>query len=83
MTELELYKFITDNEVEYHWHNEEVYAFVSTWDIEKFNELLGSNILDDDGIKCTMKNKYFAFEMTEICSYFGIEADNIFVDKKS
>jgi len=82
MTELELYKFINDNNVEYHCNNEnEIFAFVHILDIKDFNELLGESIMDEEGIMCTMKYGYFCFEMVEICEYFGIEPKNIFINE--
>ena len=80
MTELELYKFITDNELEYHWvkDNTDVILFVEIRYIEDFNEMLGYNAMDESGIECRMKYKYFCFYMNDICEYFGIEIKNIF-----
>jgi hypothetical protein len=83
MTSLELYKFVDDNQIEYHWHDEDVIAFVTVWDIEDFNKMLGVSILDEEGIKCTMKEKYFCFWMKDICEYFDIKLDEIFPNKSN
>lgn len=82
MTELELYKFITDNDVEYHCYSEsKIFAMINLCDIEEFNKLLGNSILDDEGLECIMKDGYFCFEMGYICEYFGIDSENIFFAK--
>jgi len=78
MTELTLYKFIEENEIEYHWHNEDVIAFVHLRDIEEFNKLIPGSQMHEDGIQCHMKEGYFAFWMKDICEYSGIEMKNIF-----
>ncbi len=83
MTELELYKFVTDNKIEYHWNhnNTECYLLINNHLINDLHKLLNdSNMLDDDGIKCVMRNGYFGFEMVEICEYFDIEPKNIFTE---
>lgn len=91
MTELELYKFVNDNDIEYHYYKdyinsfmspkERIIMFVNIRDIEAFNKLLGKNIMEDEGIECNMKSGYFCFEMMEICEYFAIVPKNVFVNK--
>lgn len=81
MTELELYKFVSDNELEYHWNDKEVYLFISVYRIADFNEMLGWHIMDERGIECTMKDKYLVFSMSDICDYFGININNVFTNK--
>jgi len=84
MTAVQLYKFINENNIEYHWQEndgiDDVLIFTSINHIEDFNKLMeGSNIYDDAGISCMMKDGYFAFWMDSICEYFGIELLEIFV----
>lgn len=85
MTELELYKFITNNAIEYHYHDydkcKKIIMFVNNYDIDEFNKLLGENIMDEEGINCVMKHGYFCFEMIEICEYFDIIPENVFTKK--
>jgi hypothetical protein len=45
--------------------------------------MLGVSILDEEGIKCTMKEKYFCFWMKDICEYFDIKLDEIFPNKSN
>ena len=80
MTELELYMFITDNKLEYHWvkDNTDVILFVEIRHIEDFNEMLRYHAMYESDIECHMKYKYFCFYMNDICEYFGIEIKNIF-----
>lgn len=82
MTELDLYKFVSDNEIEYHWHDDNVIIFVSVWRIEQWSKLLGHGIMDEEGIECRMKYNYFCFWMKDICGYFGIELSNVFKNEQ-
>jgi len=79
---LDLYIFCEENNLEYSWLDrdgkQDVLLFVNNYCIDEFNKLLGSSILDEDGIKCVMKYGYFCFWMTDICEYFGIETKDVF-----
>ncbi len=78
MKAIDLYKFIEKNSIEYHWHDGDVILFVENFHIDKWNRLLGSHILDEDGLKCVMKDGYFCFDMKYICDCFDIELTEIF-----
>jgi hypothetical protein len=75
---IDLYKFITENKIEYHWHSEDVIMFVDCQNVKEFNDLLPATIFDDYGIECHMKDGYFCFEMAQICSYCDIDLIDIF-----
>jgi len=78
MTELQLYKFIDDH-IEYNVVNkDEIYAFIPHYKLKEFTDLLGSHILDDEGINVVLLNGYISIEMIAICEYFDINPDNIF-----
>lgn len=88
MTELQLYKFVHENNVEYHWNfndseEGEVYMMPYIFQVEEFNKLLCKSVFDDYGIDCKMMDGYFCFAMREICEYEGIELENVFPDKKA
>jgi hypothetical protein len=78
MKAIELYKFVNNNNIEYHWNDDDVILFVNDYDISEWNKLLGSHILDDSGLSCIMKDGYFCFKMKDICEYFDIELKDIF-----
>jgi len=78
MTELSLYKFITDNNVEFHWHGEDVIAFIMKWDIKEWMELIPDFLTDEKGIECRMKQDYFCFWMKDICERLDIDINNVF-----
>jgi hypothetical protein len=86
MTELDLYKFITDNALEYNavpniFHHviyDEIWLFVPNYLLTDFSKLLGHNITDDDYITAVFKGEYCCFDMIIICEYFGINYNSIF-----
>ncbi len=78
MTELSLYKFVKENELEYHALNDDTILFIENRNIEEWNKLLGNSILDESGLDCTMKIGYFCFMVNSVCDYFGINPSNIF-----
>ena len=63
MNAIDLKNFINNNDIEYHWHNNDVILFVDIYNIMEWNELLGYRILTDGEINCRMKDGYFCFEM--------------------
>jgi hypothetical protein len=80
MEALDLYKFIKENDIEYHWieEGEDVILFVNNRDLPEWNTLLGYHILDEEGLKCTMKDGYLCFEMKDICEHFDIKLSDVF-----
>jgi hypothetical protein len=86
MTELQLYKFISDNEIEWHWNEndakQDVILFVNTYHIDDFLELIRS-ATDDEGIECRLKDGYLCFWIRDICEYYDVEMENVFITKES
>jgi hypothetical protein len=85
MTELDLYKFIINNDIEWHRDDNEgtidVVIFVPTYQIEDFNKLeMVKGYVDDGGIECRMMEGYFCFWMKDICDHYGIDINKIFYE---
>lgn len=84
MKSLDLYKFITENTIEWHYQENDnindVIMFVPFFLIQDFKDLLSSSIFDDEGIVCHMKSGYFCFWMQYICDYYAILMEEIFVE---
>ena len=85
MTELELYKYITENNIEWRRDNNDgtpdVLIFPLICEVKEFNELVKGDI--EEGVECRMRDGYFAFWMKDICDYYGIDIDKIFVGKEN
>jgi len=77
MTELQLYKFIKNNNVSLRWYEDQLLCFLDGWLICEFCQLLGPTSFDDDGIPCHLKDRYITFNLSEVCDSYGIEPENI------
>lgn len=82
MSELELYKFVNDNNIEFSHHQndrgvEDVLMFVNFGQLAEFGKMI-SWILEDGGIEVIMKETYMCFWMSDICENCDIEINNVF-----
>jgi len=81
MTELQLYKYINDNHIEWHWFETgdepKCVIMPSYGHLEELSKMISSQ-LDEEGIEVTMKEGYICIEMNEICEYCDIEIENVF-----
>jgi len=87
MKAIELYKFIEDNNVEWHYQDndgvEDVIIFPYTFDIKQFTDLLSCcTLFDDGGIEIRLMDGYIAVWMDEICEHYGIELSEVFDKEK-
>ena len=80
MTELELYKFINDNSIEWHRQDNDgmsnILIFPYTFQLEDFCKLVKDY---DRGLVIRLLNGYVAIWMNDLCDYFGIDIDKVFV----
>lgn len=89
MTELELYKFIHDNNIEYRWQpnelgKDEVMIFPYTFQLNDFYLLIKKSCtFDDGGVPMNLRDGYVAIWMGDICDYAGIEMENVFTEKSN
>ena len=83
MTELQLYKFLNENNIEHHWEkdNEELIAWIPFYWLQEFAELIGEHILSDVGIMVNFQNDCIALDLVPIAEYHDIELENI-LEKK-
>lgn len=87
MTELQLYEFIQDNNIDYNIEEsetgiEEIYAFIPLYALEDFNILLkDSLLLIDNPLECYLKEHHLCVKMMSALDYFNIEPENIFKQK--
>jgi len=82
MKALELYKFITENGVEWHSGNNrgqnDIVIFPLVSQIEDFIKIISSSNIDDEGIDCILQDGYFVFWMRALCEYNDIELSEVF-----
>jgi len=80
MTALDLYKYIKNNKIEWHWIEQktDVIIFPAFHEVEDFLKLLNTSDFDDDGILCNIKDGYFAIEIGYIMEHHNIELSEVF-----
>lgn len=76
MTELELYQFVQDKELD--WRGKSLMLWMHPYELNEFAELLGDNYLGDGGIEVSLlSGGSIALDIVDICNDFGIEPANI------
>ncbi len=78
MTELELYKFITENNVEWHKIEDDMYIMPNLNELKDFHDICDPTLFDDDGIECIFKDGYLVIKMEPICNHYDIDIDSVF-----
>lgn len=86
MTEIQLYKFIHNNNIEYHWHKnnneQDILVFLNFEQLEEFNNLCSYELFDDEGLEIIMKKDYVCMWMNYILDYYELEHEEIFEEGK-
>jgi len=90
MTELDLYKFVTERECEYHWtyHIDGIHLvlFISSYDLKDFCEMLGHYAFDDGGLACDQHLCYDGSvglaRFEDVCEEYGIDAKKVFKEEE-
>ena len=79
---IEFYKYIKENNVEWHWFDnngvQDVIILPYTFQLEDFMELLSETDFDDEGVKCVLKSGYVAIRLGELFENKGIELSDVF-----
>lgn len=76
MTELELYKFCQDKEID--WRGDELIFWIEPYDLKEFADLLGIDYLCEGGLDvCLLTEGTIAVELNDIGSFFDIELEHI------
>jgi hypothetical protein len=86
MTALELYKYIKNNDIEWHWIEDEnekdVMILPYIFQLEDFVKLLSPTDFDDEGIICNLKDGYIAIKLKYLCESNGIELSEVFPEEE-
>jgi hypothetical protein len=75
LTELELYKFCQNKEMD--WRDEELVIWLNFYDLDEFTKLIGYDYFSDGGIEANFQYDNLAFDLVPICEYWGIEPTHI------
>jgi hypothetical protein len=83
MTELQLFRYIHENNIEWHRQDNDgtpdILIFPYVFQLEDFCKLVKGYNIDDGGLIIRLMNGYVAIWMGELCEYYGINMDNVFI----
>lgn len=78
MTELELYKFINENQIEIDWRGNELLVWIEHYQLEEFCNLLDRCDADDGGLNCYLQNGgVVVLDLVPVCEEYEIDPNNI------
>jgi len=75
LTELQLYKFINENNIEIYWHADKLIALMYFMLIEEFSNLIKNET--PDAIKAYIADTYISVDLVPICEWHDIDPKNI------
>ena len=75
MTELQLYKFCEDKELD--CRGDRLILWIPFWQLEDFTKMVGYNYLSEGDIEVILLNDCIALDIVELCEYFDIKPENI------
>jgi hypothetical protein len=83
MTELQLYQWITENNIEWHRFDDDVWIMPYDFQFESFCDLLRDSYIFDEQpldikFRVGLNYSYLIIPMQYICDYFEIEIENVF-----
>jgi hypothetical protein len=82
MTELELYKYINDNGIEWHRQDNDgtpdIIIFPYIFQLEEFCKLV-MGYESEEGVILRLFGGYVAIWMQDLCDYYGIDIDKVFM----
>jgi len=76
MTELEIYKFVQDKEI--NWHEDKLMLWLEGAELREFSDIEGDNIVEDGGYEVTLVHGgSICIELNDICELHEIDPENI------
>lgn len=76
MSELDLYKFVQDKEMD--WRGDTLVLWLYPSDLQEFANLIGDNVLSEGGLEVRLlTGGMVGIEMNEVCEWFDIEPERI------
>ena len=84
MTELELYKFVIQNNLEYDYVSaDEIVLTMPSHLLGSFVKLLGEDYFDDGCAEAHICSDYIYINIVNACNYYGIDCEHIFIKGKN
>jgi len=77
MTELDLYRFLQENEIEFSWSGDMLLAWITHWNLSDFTEMI-PGMLDEAGVDVRLQSYgTVCIDLVPICDWFGIDPERI------
>lgn len=79
MSELELYKFLEEHEIEYRWErqNTEFLVWIPFYLLEDFTEMIGEDYFCEGGVDVNLQYSWVCIDITNIAECHSIDLENI------
>jgi hypothetical protein len=81
MTELDLYRYINDYNIEWHRQDNDgtpdIIIFPYIFQMEDFAKIV-KDYSGDGGLECRLMGNYFSFWVQDLCDYYGIDTNKVF-----
>lgn len=75
MTELDLYKFCEDKEMD--WRGDQLIIWLYFSELADWTELVGHEHFDEGGMEVNLKSNCIAFDLCEVCEDWEIDPERI------
>lgn len=77
MAELDLFRFLKENEIEISWSGEMLLAWIIHWNLDDFTKMI-TGALGDGGIDCRLQDRgTICVDIVPLCDYYGIDPERI------
>lgn len=77
MTELKLYKFIHEYEIEIDWRGDSLYIWIPFYVLNEFTNLLGYDHFSEGGEEVNLQYNCICLDLVDICESCEIDPENI------
>ena len=80
MTELDLYKFLNDDDngvQEYRWEGDEFLVWIPFNSLDDFTKIIGCDYLSEGGYDCNLQNDCICIDIADVCEYYDINLEHI------
>lgn len=82
MTELELYKFVQDKEID--WRGDSLILWIEPSEVQEFADVIDRCNADDGGLDCKIQQDgTVCIDLIDLCEEYDIEPENIFPKEES
>ena len=75
MSELDLYKFVQTQEID--WRGEKLYLWIRFSDLSEFTQMIGYDYFSEDGDEVSLQYECICIDIVDICESFDIKPENI------